>query len=63
VKALSRLKVSWPDTEVRRSFARVASLLHDRAYAALKENHVLGELISTDLSEGVPSRYRTAMLG
>ena len=61
VKALSRLKVSWPDTEVRRSFARVASLLHDRAYAALKENHVLGELISTDLSEGVPSQYRTAM--
>ena len=61
VKALSRLKVSWPDTEVRRNFARVASLLHDRAYAALKENHVLSELISTDLSEGVPSHYRTAM--
>jgi hypothetical protein len=63
VKALSRLKVSWPDTEVRRSFARVASLLHDRAYAALKENHVLGELISTDINEGVPSQYRTAMPG
>jgi len=63
VKALSRLKVSWPDTEVRRSFARVASLLHDRAYTALKENHVLGELISTELSDGVPSHYRTALPG
>ena len=63
MKALSRLKVSWPDTEVRRSFARVASLLHDRAYTALKENHVLGELISTELSDGVPSHYRTALPG
>jgi hypothetical protein len=61
VKALSRLKVSWPDVEVRRSFTRVASLLHERAYAALKENRVLGELISADLTEGAPSQYRTAL--
>ena len=61
VRALSRLKVSWPDIEVRRSFARVASPLHDRAYAALKENHVLDELISTDLSEDAPSQCRTAL--
>lgn len=61
VRALSRLKVCWPDAEVRHSFARVAWPLHDRAYAALKENHVLDKLISTDLSEGVPNHYRTAL--
>lgn len=63
VRALSCLKISWPGTEARHSFARAASLLHDRAYAALKENHVLGELISAELSEGVPSQYRTALPG
>ena len=51
VRAFSGLKVSWPDTEVRRSFARIASPLHDRAYAALKENRVLDELITTGMSE------------
>lgn len=52
VKKLRELMVSWPEAEVRRDFAQVAAVLHDRAYTAIKENRLLDRVISIDLNTG-----------
>ncbi|MFJ1614010.1 hypothetical protein ACIODT_25100 [Streptomyces sp. NPDC088251] len=51
LKAFSRWNVPWPGSAVRRSFARIAGPLHERACAAVSENRALEALIAAELAE------------
>ncbi|WP_234356854.1 hypothetical protein [Streptomyces sp. NBRC 110028] len=50
-KKFSRRRLRWPDGDVRERFSRIAAPLHDRAHAALKENHALRELVVSEMAE------------
>ncbi|WP_329182216.1 hypothetical protein OG754_40425 (plasmid) [Streptomyces decoyicus] len=62
-RALLRASVSWPPTETRDRFARLASTLHARALAAARENCTLRPLLTAPLPPEVPTTPPAARLG
>ncbi|MER5782828.1 hypothetical protein ABT104_14065 [Streptomyces mobaraensis] len=50
-KKFSKFPLFWPAEGLREQFTRIASPLHARALAALKENHALQELVVSEMTD------------